>query len=341
MAKRYEFFSSFRWRSRLLCGALCLLWAGNAAAQGGIPERLAMADEFSPGIGAPVGEVRLLQGSAAVVHAEDDGIGYPLSPGDPVFQGDTLFTGDDGKVSVELNDGSRLTLATNTRMVISRSVYNPEQLKTRNSFINVILGKARFFVRKIDGLVSSDFKVKTKTAIVGVRGSDFAVEVAEDLTTVTAFENTQIDVIGLVIPCPRAEARRRPEECDVAPVRLRDFEQAMVPRGRFPELIGLLDVEQIETIKEEFVIEDAGGLMTDRPEEPEIRVAESDLSDLSVGAPEMAEETAVPDAFPPGDDDESAGETTEVAEDRAEEILEQFERTDSLETLPGFPGTPR
>ncbi|MFP4420049.1 MAG: FecR domain-containing protein [Desulfococcaceae bacterium] len=341
MAKRYEFFSSFRWRSRLLRGVLWLLWAGTAAAQGGIPEKMVIADSFSPGIGASVGEVSLLQGSAVVVHAEDAGIGYPLSPGDPVFQGDTLFTGEDGKVNVELNDGSRLVLATNTRMTIRRSVYNPDRLKTRNSFIDLILGKARFFVRKIDGLVSSDFKVKTKTAIVGVRGSDFAVEVGEDLTTVTAFEDTQIDLIGLVAPCPRVEEGQRLDECDVTPVRLRDFEQAMVPQGSFPELVGLLDMQQIEGIKEEFFIEDAGGPMTDRPEEPEIRVAESDLSDLAVGAPEVAEETMVPDAFLPGGAGESADETTEVAEGRAEEILEQVQRTDSLETLPGFPGAPR
>jgi hypothetical protein len=335
MAKRHEFGLRFRWRSRLLCGVLLLLWAGAAAAQGGIPESLVIAEEFSPGIGAPVGDVRLLQGMAVVIHAEDAGIGYPLSPGDPVFQGDTLLTGADGKVNVELNDGSRLTLATNTRMVISRSVYNPEQLKTRNSFIRVIFGKARFFVRKIEDLLTSDFKVKTETAIVGVRGSDFAVEVTQNLTTVTAFEDTQIDVIGLVVPCPRVEDRRRLEECEVTPVRLRDFEQAMVPQGSFPELVGVLEIEQIEGIKEEFFIEDTGGLMTDRPEEPEIRVAESDLADLSVGTPQVAEETAVPDAFLPGGDDEAGGETAEVVEDQAEEILEE-----ELEQLPGFPGTP-
>lgn len=338
MAKRHEFGLRFRWRSRLLCGVLCLLWAGTALAQGGIPESLVIAEEFAPGIGAPVGEVRLLQGTAVVAHAEDAGTGYPLSLGDPVFQGDTLFTGADGKVNVELNDGSRLTLATNTRMVISRSVYNPEQLKTRNSFIRVIFGKARFFVRKIEDLLSSDFKVKTETAIVGVRGSDFAVEASEELTTVTAFEDTQIDVIGLVVPCPRVDEMRRLEECEVTPVQLRDFEQAMVPQGSFPELVGLLEMQQIDGIKEEFFIEDAGGLMTDRPEEPEIRVTESDLSDLEVGTPEVTEETAVPDAFLPeqeGGGAELASETEEVVEDQAEEILEE-----ELEQLPGFPGTP-
>jgi hypothetical protein len=75
--------------------------------------------------------------------------------------------------------------------------------------------------------------------------------------------------------------------------------------------------------------------MTDRPEERDIRVAESDLSDLEVGTPEVTEETAVPDAFLPGGDDGSSGETTDVVEDQAEEILDE-----ELEQLPGFPGTP-
>lgn len=337
MVKPREFHTQARWRVRFLCGLFWLLAAGSAGAQGGIPENLEMADRFSPGMGAPIGEVRLLQGRAVVVHDGEEGIGFPLARGGPLFQGDTIFTGPQGKVNLELKDGSQITLATNTRMTLDRSVYNPEALKTRSSFVRVVFGKARFLVRKISGLVSSDFTVKTETAIVGVRGSDFAVEVTESATTVTAFEETQIDVIGLVVPCPRVEERRDLEECQVTPTRLRDFEQALVRKGDFPQLLGTLAPERIEVMKQEFIIEGGAGLRTERPEEPEIRVAEGALSDLATGTPQVTEETSVPDAFMPGEEGAAiAGDdAATVIEDQAEEVLDE-----ELERLPGFPVTP-
>lgn len=341
MANGHAFTTRKRRGFRILAGILLWLWAGVAGAQGGIPGGLPIAERFSPGIGAAVGEVRLIQGTVAVVHAEDDGVGYPLSNGDSIFRGDTIYTGDDGKVNIELTDGSRITLATGTAMAIDRSIYNPERLKTRSSFVRVVFGKARFLVRKISGLVSSEFNVKTKTAIVGVRGSDFAVEATETRTRVTAFEDTQIDVIGLVVPCPRSEERKDLNDCQVTPTVVRDFEQALVALGDFPRLIGELAPEQIDAIKGEFSIDAASGLMTERVEEPEIRVAEGDLSDLDVGSPRVSEETAIPDVFAFGDPSGSGGEeadaaAADVAEDRAEEILDV-----ELERLPGFPDAPR
>jgi len=336
MTRLHECMTRLRWRSRILGGILWLLAVGSAGAQDGIPAGLTLKDAFAPGIGAPVGEVRLLQGDVVAVHREEDGVGYRLSIGDPVFQGDSIFTGDSGKVNIELNDGSRITLATQTRMVIDQSVYNPDQGKTRASFVSVIFGKARFAVRKLSGLVSSDFKVRTKTAVVGVRGSDFVVEATERLTRVTAFEETRIEVVGLTAPCMRPEDREKPEDCRVVPTLVTDFQQAAVQIGDFPRIVAELDPDQIEIMKEAFVIEADAGRLAERAEEPEIRVSERDLTELMVGSPQVSEETGIPDIFGDAGEVAASSDATDVMADQAEEILDS-----ELERLPGFPEPPR
>lgn len=346
----------------ILAGILWAGWIPAALAQGGIPEALRIAEEFEAGIGAPVGKARLVQGRVVATHAEDGGVGFALSAGDPVFQGDTIFTGDDGKVNIELNDGSRITLATRTRMAIDKSVFSPDRLKTRMSFVRVLVGKVRFLVEKFSGMVSSEFKVKTATAIIGVRGSDFVVEATDDRTRVTAFENTRIGVIGLVDLCPGGSVS---EDCGVTPTLIEDFEQALVRLGDFPRMMGELPVEQIELIRNDFNMETAPEPLTEGPVEPEIRVPESELENLTAGTAQVNEEMAVPDAVAAESGDDG-GETAETEEMETEEVetsddleMDDFEmddvesdpldvnldqadavREEELKQLPYFPGTP-
>jgi hypothetical protein len=332
-----------------------------AHAQSGIPEDLRIAEEFAAGIGAPVGTVRLLEGRVVATHAEDRDIGFVLSTGDRVFQGDTIFTGDDGKVNIELNDGSGITLATRTRMVIDKSVFNPDRLKTRMSFVRVLFGKARFLVKKLSGMVSSAFTVKTETAIIGVRGSDFVVEATEDQTRVTAFEDTRIEVVGLVDLCPGGSVS---EACGVTPTLVEDFEQALVRLGDFPQMMGELPMEQIELIRNDFSMESASDPLTEGPVAPEIRVPEAEMEDLAAGTPQVEEEMAVPDAVgaESGDNDEEtdadaeASEGMELSEDVEMDGIDETDvidgidevdtgradgrREEVLERLPDFPGVP-
>lgn len=336
MATRSEFMKTLRRRVRLLPVLAWWLWAaGFAGAQGGAFDGVAVRDGFEPGVGAPVGEVRLLQGDVAAMHAEDAGVAYRLTAGDPVFKGDTLLTGETGKVSIELADGSRITLTVNTRLTINESVYNPEQLKTRTSFISLLKGKARFFVRKLAGMDSSDFKVKTRTAVIGVRGSDFAVEIAAGLTRVTAFEETLIEVMGLVVPCPRLDDRKSLDDCRMTPMLVADFEQAMVVTGGFPEMVGEKTPEEIQRIKEEFVIEAEAGPEVEREEEPDIRVSADDLEDSGVGVPRAEDAIGIPEPAGVAGTDAPATDFEDVATDQAGDVLD-----DELQRLPGFPELP-
>jgi hypothetical protein len=128
---------------------------------------LVIEDEFKPGYGLPVGKVLLLQGEVIVMHA-DQLRGYWVIKGLPLYQGDTIVAMETGRVRFNLKDGSVLTLTSDTKMTITLSVYDTKK-KIRSSFFNMVIGKVLFLARKLSDFKSSQYKVKTLTAVVGVR----------------------------------------------------------------------------------------------------------------------------------------------------------------------------
>ena len=123
----------------------------------------------------PIGRVREARGEVFVVH-HGQTAAYRLKKDFPVFTNDTLVTGERSRVSVGLNDRSVFGLAPRSKLVINKSVYNPEKRK-RSSMLSLLFGRARFIVAKLMGQKAADYRVKTPTAVCGVRGSDFALAV--------------------------------------------------------------------------------------------------------------------------------------------------------------------
>ena len=159
-----------------------------------LPKGLVIKDEFSPGLGTPVGKVLLVQGEAVIMH-EEKGFGYRMRKGLPLFKGDTIVTLPKARVRMGLNDGSVITMASKTKMVINRSVF--DRVKKRfASFLRMSVGKARFWVKKTVEGRHPEYRVKTPTAVVGVRGSDFISGVTDFITTITALEDTRLDAAG-------------------------------------------------------------------------------------------------------------------------------------------------
>ncbi len=208
-----------------------------------LPDNLVMEDEFKPGYGLPVGKVLLLQGEVVVMHA-DQLRGYWAKKGLPLYQGDIIVTMETGRVKFNLKDGSVLTLTSDTKMTITISVYDTKK-KIRSSFFDVAVGKVLFFARKLTDFKRSQVKVKSHTAVVGVRGSQWVEEINEDFTTVTALEA----LLG-VISTAHAE---------VEPVILKDFEQVVVYAGQLPGNIVTVKKKQLKQFEKDFtIIEEEG-----------------------------------------------------------------------------------
>ncbi len=170
----------------------CIVFMGTPpyAAGENMPGGQPIVEEFKPGLGNSVGTVTKVEGKAFVMHG-DKSVAYRLKAELPLFQDDTVITGERARINMRLNDGSQITLAANSTIVINKSIYDPKN-KTRSSFIGMGLGKVRFWIKKITGYKQSEFKVKTKTAILGVRGTDFCVLSMPLYTKVVALKDKSL-----------------------------------------------------------------------------------------------------------------------------------------------------
>ena len=134
---------------------------------------LAIEDVYKPGTGPEIGRVEVVQGDAFVHHMNTK-VAYRLAKGNPLFAKDQLVTGDNGRIRAKLNDMSTFALSENTRMRLTKVLYQPTE-KKRDTDLELSFGKARLIAAKL--AEGSVFEVKTPAAVAGIRGSDFAIMV--------------------------------------------------------------------------------------------------------------------------------------------------------------------
>jgi hypothetical protein len=229
-------------RFKLICVllAICVpLLTVSSPSASLLPDNLIIEDEFKPGYGLPVGKVQELQGDVVVMHA-DKLRGYWAKKSLPLYQGDTIFTMETGRVRFGLKDGSTLTLSSDTKLIISISVYNPKK-KVRSSFFNMVFGKVLFAVRKLTDYKISQVKTKTQTAVCGVRGSQWVQVVTDTYTEITALIRTKLGVISTAYP-------------EVEPVILEDFDQTTVYEGQLPSKVIKVSNKKLKQFEEDFTI---------------------------------------------------------------------------------------
>jgi hypothetical protein len=124
---------------------------------------------------APAGRVKLVSGSAFVVH---EGRRIPAAVGTPVYEQDSLATGADGHVGLTLRDDTRLSIGPQTTIEISRFVY--AQSDSQFSFVlKVVRGVVAYVSGRIAKLSPDAVRLETPSAIVGVRGTRLIIQVAE------------------------------------------------------------------------------------------------------------------------------------------------------------------
>jgi len=90
--------------------------------------------------------------------------------------GAAVRTGADGKASIKAGDVAGANLTANTSVEIASLTREGD---TTKSEVKALTGKALFLVNKLKTEQSS-FKVQTPTAIVGVRGTAFGVQIADN-----------------------------------------------------------------------------------------------------------------------------------------------------------------
>jgi len=115
-----------------------------------------------------VGKVTFVSGDVYVVRGAER---LTLNEDDGVQAADTVITGSRGRVSLQMHDNSKVHIGRLSR--VSLSNYALKEKSLMSGSFNVLWGRVRFFVAKLSE--GSGFKVSTKTAVLGVRGTEFVV----------------------------------------------------------------------------------------------------------------------------------------------------------------------
>ena len=98
--------------------------------------------------------------------------------------GDTVITRAGGKAHIVLNSGNELFLAPDASLKISEELLGNSK-KGIKQFILSIYGKIRLQIKKTK---AQQTLVRTKTAVIGVKGTDFIVSYENQVTSVATFE---------------------------------------------------------------------------------------------------------------------------------------------------------
>jgi hypothetical protein len=163
-------------------GAPDLVHANDAVLPGAVAERL--AGPLAPGqyaqaggadLGAPIGQVETLEGSAEVQRA--DGTVVALRVGTEIFANDLVTTGEGSTAALTFLDGTVFTLAADSRMLIDNLIYDPNGGQNASGF-NLIQGGFVFIAGAI--APTGNMEVTTPTASMGIRGTTVSVEIRTD-----------------------------------------------------------------------------------------------------------------------------------------------------------------
>jgi len=121
--------------------------------------------------------VALLEGTATRVEKGTTEI-QPLSRGDFLFEGDRIETGKKSRIELKLPDGSYVRYEEGTTFELVSAAYDAPK-KQRSINISMILGKTWAKVARLFGR-RGRFAVTTRTAVAGVRGTVYRLNVNED-----------------------------------------------------------------------------------------------------------------------------------------------------------------
>lgn len=110
---------------------------------------------------------RVQSGTVQTIQTQSAG----LATGDFVYQQARLLTDETGSGLVRFQDGTGLTIAENSNLVIDEFVYNPGGRQS------MILRLGVGAMRMVSGQINKEaVRVQTPVAVLGIRGTDFTLD---------------------------------------------------------------------------------------------------------------------------------------------------------------------
>lgn len=126
----------------------------------------------TPSRGPSIGKVTWDKGESWII--EPSGTQRLVRRGEEVHVRDKVKTGNEGEIKIQFQDTNELHIQPRSEVLMVE--YESDAKMDRRALLNLIQGKVRSKVKqKYRGDASSFYQVRTKSAVAGVRGTDFVV----------------------------------------------------------------------------------------------------------------------------------------------------------------------
>ena len=153
---------------------------GKAAPGNMLPKelmKLDIKDEFVLHAGKEAGVIQTVTGYVVVAH-DNMRQGYFAAVGDRLYEKDVVFTLKQSRCRFKMHHEDVVTMGESTRVGITSFSDNRKTQEKRSSF-DMAKGKAMFYTLRLFKHKGAAMEVSTPTAVAGVRGTKFGVEVIE------------------------------------------------------------------------------------------------------------------------------------------------------------------
>ncbi len=121
------------------------------------------------------GTVKILEGRVWIRNPQGDRL---LKAGDLVFPQDTLVADGSGSASVALRDGTVLVVNNNSQLQLRQFTFD-STTQEGGMAVHLLQGSMRMLTGLIAKINPNAVQVTTQTVNVGVRGTDFIVDISE------------------------------------------------------------------------------------------------------------------------------------------------------------------
>ncbi len=128
-------------------------------------------------VSAAIGTMNEVQGTAIEIKRKQSAIAGKANVG--IESMDSISVGSKSQVGITFNDNSKVKITENSKLVIDDFVYDPKNSDASKVGMKVALGTVKMASGQIAKNNPQQVNIKTPTATIAVRGTDFAMTVDE------------------------------------------------------------------------------------------------------------------------------------------------------------------
>lgn len=124
---------------------------------------------------AAIGQIKTVTGTVHIIRQSEK---LPAKPGDLLESEDSVVTGAESSVGMTFIDNSRFSMGPQSHVSLTKFVFNPTT-QDGEFLTKIDRGTLAIVSGQIAQSSPDAMKVKTRTTILGVRGTNFLVKVDE------------------------------------------------------------------------------------------------------------------------------------------------------------------